>query len=106
MSLSRSRRLFLFAAFALVLLGQAPRVLRAQTADVTALREPRFLDMTWLVNPGDNLAYARPDFDDSSWIQFQPYSPITRACSMTQVVWYRLHVKTDPAVTGLALSAR
>jgi hypothetical protein len=106
MSLSRSRRLFLFASFALVLLGQAPRALRAQTADVTALREPRFLDMTWLVNPGDDLAYARPDFDDSSWIRFQPYSPITRACSMTQVVWYRLHVKTDPTVTGLALSAR
>ncbi len=25
---------------------------------------------------------------------------------MTQVVWYRLHVKTDPAATGLALSER
>jgi hypothetical protein len=104
-SMPQLRRSFLFTVFAVVILGQAS-VLRAQTADVTALREPRFLDMTWLVNPGDNPAYARPGFDDSSWIRFQPYSPITRACSMTQVVWYRLHVKTDPTVTGLALSAR
>ena len=104
--LPRSRRFFLFAALTLVGLGYAPHVLLAQTADVTALREPRFLDMTWLVEPGDNPAYARPDFDDSNWIRFQPYSPITRACSMTQVVWYRLHVKTDPGVTGLALTER
>ena len=84
----------------------AVRTALAQTADITALREPRFLDMTWLVQPGDNPTYARPEIDDSGWIRFQPYSPITRACSMTQVVWYRLHIKTDPAVTGLALSER
>jgi phosphoserine phosphatase RsbU/P len=101
-----SRRFFLFTALILVGSGQAALVARAQTADVTALREPEFLDMTWLVNPGDNPAYARPDFDDSSWIRFQPDSSITRACSQTVVVWYRLHVKTDPTVTGLALSAR
>src|ERR1700751_5598864 len=101
-----TRRFLLFAAGTLLGLGQAAQFARAQTADISALREPEFLDMTWLVNPGDNPAYARPGFDDSSWIRFQPYSPITRACSQTVVVWYRLHVKTDPAVTGLAISTR
>jgi phosphoserine phosphatase RsbU/P len=101
-----SRRFLLVAAFTLLGLGLAARFAGAQTADIAGLREPEFLDMTWLVSPGDNPAYARPEFDDSSWIRFQPDSPITRACSQTVVVWYRLHVKTDPAVTGLALSAR
>ena len=100
------RRLLFLVALALTVFVPAARMAEAQTADVTDLREPRFLDMTWLVEPGDDPAYARPDFDDSNWIRFQPDSPITRACSQTQVVWYRLHVKTDTTVTGLALSER
>jgi phosphoserine phosphatase RsbU/P len=102
----RPLRSLLVAVLFLIGLGWSARFAEAQTADVTSLHEPRFLDMTWLVEPGDNPAYARPDFDDSNWIRFQPDSPITRACTQTQVVWYRLHVKTDPTVTGLALSER
>ena len=100
------RRSLFLVALALTAFVPGVRMAWGQAADITTLREPRFLDMTWLVDPGDNPAYARPDFDDSNWIRFQPYSPITRACSQTRVVWYRLHVKTDPAVTGLALSER
>jgi phosphoserine phosphatase RsbU/P len=73
--------------------------------DATQLREPRFLDMTWLVHDGDDPAYASPDFDDSRWQRFDPNSPIEAVYgkSRPEVVWYRLHLKVDPAQKGLAL---
>jgi sigma-B regulation protein RsbU (phosphoserine phosphatase) len=80
---------------------------RAQTFDATALRAPANLDGTWLVHGGDDPAYAAADFDDSQWLRLNPLKqslhdlyPRTRQ----EVVWYRLHVKVDPAQTGLALA--
>lgn len=79
----------------------------AQTADLRHLREPKFLDMGWRAQPGDDPAFAKPDFDDSQWAHFDPYSHISLVCGNDQpdVVWYRLHLRVDPASTGLALSA-
>jgi hypothetical protein len=81
--------------------AQAPR----PVFDATQLLEPRFLDMTWLVHDGDDPAYASPDFDDSRWQRFDPNSPIDALYgkSRPEVVWYRLHLKVDPAQKGLAL---
>ena len=50
--------------------------IRAQTFDATHLREPANLAMKWLVQAGDNPAYASPDFDDSHWTLFDPSSSI------------------------------
>ena len=80
--------------------------LRAQEADITHLREPRILDMQWLIQPGDDPAFARPDFDDSKWIAFDPYGSLANSLQgrHPEVVWYRLHLKSDAGQGGLALS--
>jgi hypothetical protein len=90
-----------------VVLVATVRLVSAQTADLRHLREPRFLDMGWLAEPGDDPAFARADFDDSEWTHFDPYSHISLVCGGDQpdVVWYRLHMRVDPAAAGLALSA-
>jgi hypothetical protein len=77
----------------------------AQTFYATDLREPADLGGKWLVHAGDDPAYARPDFDDAQWTLFDPHTSITTLFPRTrpEVVWYRLHVKVDPAQTGLAL---
>src|ERR1700722_16114991 len=79
--------------------------IRAQTFDATHLREPANLAMKWLVQAGDNPAYASPDFDDSHWTLFDPSGSIESLFPHhPEVVWYRLRVKVDPLQTGLALS--
>jgi hypothetical protein len=79
--------------------------IRAQTFDATHLREPANLAMKWLVQAGDNPAYASPDFDDSHWTLFDPSSSIESLFPRhPEVLWYRLHVKVDSTQTGLALS--
>ena len=61
--------------------------------------------MTWLVHDGDDPAWTSPDFDDSRWQRFDPYSPMDAIYgkSHPEVVWYRLHLKVDPAQKGLSL---
>jgi hypothetical protein len=79
--------------------------IRAQTFDATHLREPANLAMKWLVQAGDNPAYATPDFDDSHWTLFDPSGSIESLFPRhPEVLWYRLHVKVDSTQTGLALS--
>ena len=77
----------------------------AQTLDATGLRQPADLGAPWLIHGGDDPAFARPGFDDSQWILFDPYKTILTAFpkDRPEVVWYRLHVKIDPAQTGLGL---
>lgn len=78
---------------------------RAQSFDATHLREPANLAMKWLVQAGDNAAYASADFDDSHWTLFDPSGSIESLFPHhPDVVWYRLHVKVDSTQTGLALS--
>ncbi len=91
----------------LVVLIATVRLVSAQTADLRHLREPRLLDMAWLAEPGDDPSYASPNFDDSQWTHFDPYSHISLVCGGDEpdVVWYRLHMRVDPAATGLAISA-
>jgi phosphoserine phosphatase RsbU/P len=81
------------------------RPVHAQSFDATTLRQPTELGITWLVQPGDNPAYARTDFDDSQWtavdtnLSLKHYFPNNHP----NVIWYRLHVKVAPSQTGLAL---
>lgn len=73
--------------------------------DATTLRQPTDLASTWLVQPGDNPAYADPAYDDSHWIRFDPHSDLRNVLihDRPDVVWYRMHVKVAPNQTGLAL---
>ena len=84
----------------------AVQPLCAQTFDATTLRAPQDLNMPWLIHAGDDVAWARPDFDDSHWTRFDPGTSLKDifAGSRPTVVWYRLHVKVEPGETGLALS--
>ena len=78
---------------------------RSAEFDATHLYQPVDLGSTWLVQGGDDPTYARPDFDDSHWITFNPNTSITTLFpdSHPEVVWYRQRIKVDPAQTGLAL---
>ena len=78
---------------------------QAQTFDASNLRVPVDLGAKWLIHAGDDPAYARADFDDSQWTLFDPSTSITNLFPQNKptVIWYRLHVKVDPAQTGLAL---
>lgn len=102
--MSRAPSTSLSTVFVLLFALIAPRA-RAQTFDATHLRQPANLDVKWLVQAGDNLAYASPDFDDARWPLFDPSGSIGSVFPQhPDVVWYRLHVKVDPSQSGLALS--
>jgi hypothetical protein len=104
-SVRNFRRLIALAVFAFVGAGIAPRALPAQTFDATMLLEPTDPDVPWLIQAGDNPAWAQPGFDDSHWTIFDAHNSLTTVFghATPPVVWYRLHVKVDPAHTGLAL---
>jgi hypothetical protein len=78
----------------------------AQSFDATRLLQPASLgNVKWLVNAGDNPAFASPSFDDSHWPLHDPHNSIEAIFPQKpSVIWYRLHVKVDPAMTGLALN--
>ena len=86
----------------------APRAV-AQTAqgtfDASKLQEPADLNSPWVFHPGDDPAYARPDFDDSNWTTFDPHTDIKTVLKTNHpdVVWYRIHVKVRPDESGLAI---
>lgn len=78
----------------------------AQSFDATHLLQPASLgDVKWLVNAGDNPAFSDPSFDDSHWPLHDPHNSVDAIFPQRpSVIWYRLHVKVDPSVTGLALN--
>lgn len=76
-----------------------------QSLDATRLSAPITLGGTWSVKAGDDGAYARPDFDDSHWQRFDVSNSIDQLYPQRpSILWYRLHVKVDPGMSGLALS--
>ena len=62
--------------------------------------------MTWMVHDGDDPAFADPHYDDSQWQRFDPNKPLATIYgnSRPEIVWYRLHVKVDPAQKSLSLN--
>jgi len=95
-----------WCAFGLVALGQTTAAVAAVPVfDVSHQVEPVSLNSDWRMQPGDDLAWARPDLDDSLWTpidlskDLKTYFPTNRPT----IVWYRLHVKAGPDQSGLAL---
>jgi hypothetical protein len=95
----------LIVASACLCLTPITPVLAAQTFDATRLVAPTSLDSPWLIQAGDNPAYARPEFDDSQWTSFDPHDDIKTVfkTSRPDVIWYRMHVKVNPDEPGLTL---
>jgi hypothetical protein len=77
----------------------------AQGFDATNLHEPTFIDKTWLVHAGDDPAYARTDFDDSTWLRYDSRVSIHDVLTgpRPEFVWYRIHIKVLPDQNGLAV---
>lgn len=105
------RRAIFLSIFVALLTGLLPKSLIAQQSsvpawDATDLRKPKALDMTWLIQPGDDLAYAASGFDDSHWRPFDPHASIVPLYGATKpaVIWYRMHIKVDPTDADLAIS--
>lgn len=88
----------------IVLWLSAGSCLRAQNFDATHIQQPVELNVTWLVHGGDDPSFASPQLNDSQWLRFDPMTAVDRVLkSRPEVIWYRLHVKVDPAQRGLAL---
>jgi sigma-B regulation protein RsbU (phosphoserine phosphatase) len=93
------------AALAWLSLALMPNGLASQTLDATDLRQPTDLAATWLVRGRDDPDYARPDFDDSRWMKFDPTKDLHEVFphGHPEIVWYRLHMKVAPAQTDMAV---
>jgi hypothetical protein len=98
--------LFVLIAGALVGAGCGAAMARAQTFDATNLHGPVDMAAKWLIQAGDNPAWAEPGFDDSKWTPFDTSTSVKNVFTTNhpEVVWYRLHVKVVPSETGLALA--
>jgi hypothetical protein len=97
-----------FLSYSLVVFAGALvcAVAGAQTFDATNLHGPVDLAAKWLIQAGDNPAWAEPGFDDSKWTPFNSSESLKSVFSSSHpdVVWYRLHVRVVPSESGLALA--
>jgi sigma-B regulation protein RsbU (phosphoserine phosphatase) len=97
---------YLLTALAALILLVPTTPARAQSFDATRLLQPTDLGVTWLVQAGDDPAFAQPGFDDSQWMRVDTNKSLKEYFPSTHpsVIWYRLHVKVAPSQTGLALA--
>ena len=89
----------------------APLHLHAQAAvpvfDATNLHKATPLKGDWVIQAGDDLAYADPGYDDSHWTRVGAKSHVLRDLfphAKPGVVWLRIHLKTAPDADDLAFS--
>lgn len=79
---------------------------QAPVIDASDLHQPTSFAEGWLVEAGDNPAWADPNYDDSHWLRFNARTDSLHALFPNQkpdVVWYRLHIKVAPHDIGLAI---
>jgi len=89
----------------LVAIAAGSRPGNAQSYDATNLRQPTDLIATWLVQVGDDPAYALASFDDSHWQKFDARTSLHRIFpnQQPQILWLRLHVQVAPDESKLAI---
>jgi serine phosphatase RsbU (regulator of sigma subunit) len=98
----------------LLLLFFLPLPLMAQAADpfiitADALNDPAGIDLykqPWLYHHGDDVNWAGPELDDSSWETLK--STVLRIESIPKsgwngIGWFRLHLRVDPALVNKPL---
>jgi len=68
----------------------------AQRSLQSSSLDARPISGTWAFQPGDDLAWAAPDFDDHRWARVQVPGSWRRQGfeQVTDMAWYRLHVPT------------
>jgi sigma-B regulation protein RsbU (phosphoserine phosphatase) len=96
------------AIFTPLPLFAASQLADPQVFDATGLRGSVDLPAPWVVHAGDDLAFARPDFDDSGWTSFDARNSLKTILphGSPGIVWYRLHMKVAANQTGMALAER
>jgi len=70
----------------------------AQALPVSTLETPTALDGEWRFQPGDDPAWAEPDFDDSRWrglVMGRPWA-LLGVDPVPDLAWYRLTVQLPP----------
>jgi len=89
-----------------VALGGVRLAAQAPVVDASDLHQPTSFDEGWLVQAGDNPAWADANFDDSHWHRFNARTDSLHTLFPNQqpdVVWYRLHITVAPHDTDLAI---
>jgi sigma-B regulation protein RsbU (phosphoserine phosphatase) len=98
------RALLLIAAFFAMCAYGSAQAAPAQTAPTAPLTEWRSglieLNEDWVEHDGDNMAWARPDFDSSTWknVDLEDMGPATLGWS-----WYRRRVVVGPDYSEVRL---
>ncbi len=88
------------------MLSAARLAAQVPVIDASDLHQPTSFAEGWLVEAGDNPAWADPNYDDSHWRRFNAQADSLHALFPGQkpaVVWYRLHIKVAPHDVGLAI---
>ena len=95
--------LALLVALFLLLAGTAAQarafVVDQQEVTLQGLRQGISLTGEWRFRPGDDPAWASPDYDDSSWATMRVPArwPASGFPATGQMAWYRLELRLDPA---------
>ena len=64
------------------------------------------LDQGWKWHAGDDLAWAKPDFDDSNWASIDPTKDINTLPEISNAGrgWLRIHLSINPALSNTVAS--
>ena len=82
----------LLAALLLALVG-APPAICAPAVELSAVEEAVSLAVAWRFQPGDDLRWAEPNFDDSDWREVQIPTGFGRTDAKSELAWYRLEIQ-------------
>jgi hypothetical protein len=110
-AITKGRMAGAFAAMILaaLILASGATCLMAQSSpqakDARRFDVARELNDGWLIQTGDDPAYASPGLNDSNWTAINLDTPLATVLhgAHPQIIWYRLHVQVDATQTGLAL---
>jgi phosphoserine phosphatase RsbU/P len=102
----RFKSMFVLIACLVGALAMARAEAQVPVTDASDLHEPTSFAEGWLVQTGDNPAWADPNYDDSHWARFNAHTDSLHTLFPHQrpdVVWYRLHITVAPHDTDLAV---
>ncbi|MDZ7680265.1 MAG: SpoIIE family protein phosphatase [Fodinibius sp.] len=84
----------------------AENVIRLQQSDINTEDRTIYISDTWLFKPGDNLAWAKPEYPDSSWQKTSTYLGKSELSFIDWqgIGWFRFHFKVDSTLVNYPLA--
>jgi phosphoserine phosphatase RsbU/P len=101
-----SRTVALISVGVVVTLGVSRLAAQTLVVDASDLHQPTSFDEGWLVEAGDNPAWADPNYDDSHWHRFNAGKDSLHTLfpnKRPDIVWYRLHIEVAHHDVGLGI---